>query len=195
MKKITAVLLVVLLMTTSLPMNALAAEVTESSEAVSSAETVVPEPETTQVTSDSQITETESATQVPTVGEDSEETEKAVSADNPQATATPKETVAPVGAQSEVQPVGKSSFTYSVSNNQVTITGLTDEYLTDLVIPETIENLPVTAIKAYAFSGYSQISSITVPNSVTSIGVGAFIKHMKNHLELYLTTQTVRGKQ
>ena len=63
MKKLTAVLLVALMLTTSLPMYALAAEVTESSEAVSSAETVVPEPETTQVTSDSQITETESATQ------------------------------------------------------------------------------------------------------------------------------------
>ena len=174
MKKLTAVLLVALMLTTSLPMYALAAEVTESSEAVSSAETVVPEPETTQVTSDSQITETESATQVPTVGEASEETEKSVSTDDPQATATPKETVAPVGAQSEAQPVGKSSFTYSVSNNQVTITGLTDEYLTDLVIPETIENLPVTAIKENAFDGCSQITSITVPNSVTSIGSGAF---------------------
>ena len=80
----------------------------------------------------------------------------------------------PVGAKQAKQPVGKSSFTYTVANNQVTITGLSDEYLTDLVIPETIEDLPVTAIKDYAFNGCSQITSITVPNSVTSIGNGAF---------------------
>lgn len=82
--------------------------------------------------------------------------------------------LAQTGADEVIAETGKSSFTYTVSNNTVTITGLSDEYLTDLVIPETIEGYSVTTIKDNAFNGCSQITSITVPNCVTSIGNGAF---------------------
>ena len=67
-----------------------------------------------------------------------------------------------------------TQLTNVIVKNVDVITGLSDEYLTDLVIPETIEDLPVTAIKGSAFSGCSQVTSITVPKSVTSIGNGAF---------------------
>ena len=158
MKKITAVLLSILLLASSLPISALAAEASGASEAVA-ADIVKTEPETT----DSVTQPIENTTTAEKTAVDEKPTE-----------ATPAKAAEPVGAKQEEQPVGKSSFTYTVANNQVTITGLSDEYLTDLVIPETIEDLPVTAIKDYAFNGCSQITSITVPNSVTSIGNGAF---------------------
>ena len=158
MKKFTAVLLSVLLLASSLPISAMAAEASGVSETVA-ADIVKTEPETTD--SVSQPIENTTILENPAVDEKPTE-------------ATPAKAAEPVGAKQEEQPVGKSSFTYTVTNNQVTITGLSDEYLTDLVIPETIEDLPVTAIKGYAFNGCSQITSITVPNSVTSIGNGAF---------------------
>ena len=154
MKKFTAVLLSVLWLASSLPISALAAEASEASETVA-ADIVKTEPETT-----------DSVTQP---------IENITTADNEKSTeATPAKAVESVGANPVEQPVGKSSFNYTVANNQVTITGLSDEYLTDLVIPETIEDLPVTAIKENSFSGCSQITNITVPNSVNSIGNGAF---------------------
>ena len=46
---------------------------------------------------------------------------------------------------------------------------LNGESVTDLVIPDGVEN-----IKKYAFYGYSSLTSVTVPNSVKSIGNYAF---------------------
>ena len=50
-----------------------------------------------------------------------------------------------------------------------------------VIIPDTIEGLPVTAISSYAFSE-SQITSIKLPDSLEKIGDGAFIfcANMKN---------------
>ena len=158
MKKFTAVLLSVLLLASSLPISAMAAEASGVSEAVA-ADIVKTEPETT----DSVTQPIENTTTAEKTAVDEKPTE-----------ATPAKAAEPVGAKQEEKPVGKSSFTYTVANNQVTITGLSDEYLTDLVIPKMIEDLPVTAIKDNAFNGCSQITSITVPNSVTTIGGNAF---------------------
>ena len=140
----------------------MASEASETSETVA-ADIVKTEPETT----DSVSQPIEYTTTAEKTAVDEKPTEATP-------TVVPAKVAEPVGAKQEEQPVGKSSFTYTVANNQVTITGLSDEYLTDLVIPETIEDLPVTAIKDYAFNGYSQITNITVPNSVISIGNGAF---------------------
>jgi len=46
--------------------------------------------------------------------------------------------------------------------------------LSDIVIPETINDLPVTAIGSSAFVNKTTISSVVIPDTVTSIGASAF---------------------
>ena len=184
-KKMIAVALSALIATSVMPLSAFAAEMSDSSEAVAAVDAG-------SLPTEKELVGAEEQTAAPEV---TEEVTSLPAEKNPTEPITEKQTEAPVEpttAEAPAQPekekdaetvgaaiesdeaVGKSSFTYSVSNNQVTITGLSDEYLTDLVIPDTIEDLPVTTIKENAFNGCSQVTSITVPNSVTSIGVGAF---------------------
>ena len=67
-------------------------------------------------------------------------------------------------------------FTYSVSSdNKVTITGLKPEVKTSyIVIPDIIDNKPVSSIGSSAFKGENNIVSITIPSSVTTISEDAF---------------------
>ena len=66
-----------------------------------------------------------------------------------------------------------SAFTYVNHGNSIEITGF-DNSVSDVVIPSEIEGLPVTAISVGAFY-LSTITSIEVPDSVTSIGEMAFL--------------------
>ncbi|WP_414733977.1 leucine-rich repeat protein [Acetobacterium carbinolicum] len=54
-----------------------------------------------------------------------------------------------------------------------TITGMNGSS-TDIVIPETIGGLTITAISDQAFSGCSNLSSVTLPLGLTAIGAEAF---------------------
>jgi hypothetical protein len=63
-------------------------------------------------------------------------------------------------------------LTYSTANNQVTITGYTGTGEV-VIIPASINGTPVTAIGENAFLDNS-LTSVTIPDSVTSIGDGAF---------------------
>ena len=65
-----------------------------------------------------------------------------------------------------------SDFKTELANGQVTITGYSGS-ATDVRIPDRINGLPVTAIGARAFERTS-LTSVTIPNSVTSIGAYAF---------------------
>lgn len=62
---------------------------------------------------------------------------------------------------------------YSIKNGSVTITGC-KETVTNIVIPEKIENCHVTKIGRPAFYDCSSLTSITIPDSVTTIGEDAF---------------------
>ena len=68
-------------------------------------------------------------------------------------------------------------WTWTTDNNQVTITGYIGAGGA-VVIPASIAGTPVTAIGDLAFSpdyqGIQSITSVTIPNSVTSIGFFAF---------------------
>src|SRR5262245_56848478 len=72
-----------------------------------------------------------------------------------------------VACQSQAQ------FTYTTNNGTITITGYTGTNGL-VVIPDTIMGLPVTAIGEDAFLLSTNLTSVTIPNSVISIGGGAF---------------------
>ena len=63
---------------------------------------------------------------------------------------------------------------YHIYDNQATVYGLEDySYAGDITIPETVISYPVTAIDSRAFYN-SNITSVTIPNSVRYIGKEAF---------------------
>ena len=66
-------------------------------------------------------------------------------------------------------------ITYQLANNGTTytVTGYEGKD-TVIVIPGSVDGIPVTAIAQNAFKGKQRITSITVPDSVTTIGTYAF---------------------
>ncbi len=69
--------------------------------------------------------------------------------------------------------ISSDIFEYTVENSSVTITGVKDVN-GKVVIPEKIDNQPVTKIDTGAFSGTIGITEVIVPDSVTEIGSMAF---------------------
>jgi hypothetical protein len=71
-------------------------------------------------------------------------------------------------------------FTYLIHENEVTITGFTGGS-SAVVIPSEINGLLVTSIRGWEgnqfFSGFPEhVTSVSIPNSVTTIGNGAFAR-------------------
>jgi len=73
------------------------------------------------------------------------------------------------GAVAEAQ----FAFTTSTTSGQITITGFTGSPGA-LVIPDTLNGLPVTSIGTGAFKTCSTLTSVSIGNNVTSIGDSAF---------------------
>ncbi|MGN1418891.1 MAG: leucine-rich repeat protein [Acutalibacteraceae bacterium] len=65
-------------------------------------------------------------------------------------------------------------LTYKIKDNEVTITGCNSSASGDLEIPATIDGYPVKIIDQYAFSDCKTLTSVTIPDSVISIGDSAF---------------------
>ena len=65
-------------------------------------------------------------------------------------------------------------FTLNDDGESYSVTGIGTCTDTDVVIPHTYNNLPVTSIGGSAFGGCCSFYSIFIPNSVTSIGDYAF---------------------
>ncbi len=65
-------------------------------------------------------------------------------------------------------------FLYRSDGTAITITGTEPKATGELIIPATIDGLPVTAIGFGAFWGCNQITSVTIPGSVISINDWAF---------------------
>ena len=71
--------------------------------------------------------------------------------------------------------VVQAQFTYTTNNGAITITGHIGTVVGAVTIPDTINGLPVTSIGNDAFAGCSYyFTSVTIPDSVTSIGYAAF---------------------
>lgn len=66
------------------------------------------------------------------------------------------------------------SLKYTVAEEQVTILDCDPSVAGELVIPDTIEGYPVTAIGNYAFYQCPGLTSVVIPEGVTSIGNYAF---------------------
>lgn len=64
-------------------------------------------------------------------------------------------------------------FTYTTNNGTITITGYIGANPI-VIIPETINSLPVTSIGASSFFDNQTAASLTIPNSVLDIGDDAF---------------------
>ena len=68
----------------------------------------------------------------------------------------------------------KAELLFTSNGTAITITGFNPKASGTLVIPTTINNLPVTSISELAFYHCSGLTTVTLPSSVTSIGELAF---------------------
>lgn len=74
----------------------------------------------------------------------------------------------------ETQAATEGYFTYTVSDGKATITDCDTSISGDLTIPSTLGGYPVTAIGGSAFFQCNDLTSITIPASVTNIPAGVF---------------------
>ena len=65
-------------------------------------------------------------------------------------------------------------LTYKIENGEATITGCDVNATGEITIPDEIEGAKVTRIGNSAFRKCSLLQKITIPDSVTSIGMQAF---------------------
>ena len=73
-------------------------------------------------------------------------------------------------------------FTWSTTASEATLLGFSDlgkeqyknDVIVDITVPETYSNLDVTTIGSGAFSNYSNITYVDIPDTVTTIGSRAF---------------------
>jgi len=74
-----------------------------------------------------------------------------------------------------VPAAAQAQFRYTTNNGTITLTQYTDSSAREvpIIIPRETNGLPVTTIAGYAFSE-AAVTSVTIPDSVTSIGDYAF---------------------
>ena len=70
----------------------------------------------------------------------------------------------------------EGDFTYTISGRQVTIKKCDRFASGDVIIPDTIRGYPVTSIEKEAFASCQYITSVTIPDTVVSIGYAAFYR-------------------
>ena len=91
--------------------------------------------------------------------------------------------------------IGDLYYTYSTGSKTATVINGDYSQISDLTIPSTITigntTFRVTAIAPKAFSGFSNIRSVTISDGVTSIGAEAFNNVRMNWVEFPSTLETI----
>jgi hypothetical protein len=72
----------------------------------------------------------------------------------------------------DISPRVQAQFTFRINNGTITITRYTGTNGA-VVVPDTITGLPVTSIGSYAFSDSTNLTTVTLPESVNDIGSSA----------------------
>jgi len=80
----------------------------------------------------------------------------------------------PKRAAAEETTLKEGYYTYTVKDQQATITDCDTAISGEVIIPSTLGGYPVTAIGQYAFDYCNSLTGVTIPDSVTTIGEGAF---------------------
>ena len=65
-------------------------------------------------------------------------------------------------------------YTYTLSNNQATITNVVASISGAVVVPSSLDGYTVVGIRGYSFQNLKGIKSVTIPDSITTIGDYAF---------------------
>ena len=74
----------------------------------------------------------------------------------------------PAGATSGLE------YTLSDDGTYYTLAGIGEATETEIIIPETYRDLPVTEIESFAFQRCGDITAVIIPASITAIGTAAF---------------------
>ena len=89
-------------------------------------------------------------------------------------------------ADEEIKTDIMSGLRYSIQEDHIVIRGMDNRYFqSEIVIPEQIENLPVTEINKNAFSYRSaDLTAVTFPDTLETIGENAFYYSGLKHIEI-----------
>jgi len=79
-----------------------------------------------------------------------------------------------VSASISLSAASIDDLTYTVNGDTITITDCNISASGELVIPDTIDGLPVTVIGEKAFSECENLTTVIIASTVTTIGVSAF---------------------
>ncbi len=74
----------------------------------------------------------------------------------------------------EIKVTTTLTYKLNADNKSYTVTGITNSYERDIVIPDTYNGKPVTGIDSNAFAGCNNILSISIHANIAFIGKGAF---------------------
>jgi len=73
-----------------------------------------------------------------------------------------------------VRAASSGNYTYSVSDSKAIITDFNENYAGTLFVTNVLGGYPVVSIRAGAFQGCSNITYVTLPNSITNLGDNCF---------------------